>query len=244
MDVLITRRAATCMNSAGFGFSPVLLAHGVSQQDSFLARRYGEPARFANGQLGWSWDGTVDGPLEPEASQDPIATTTEYQRALHGDQFLSQDIKDPSGEFGVSIRVGNGCLGVGVESLFGSKDNYLQFIGALNQAELLARDSYTRLLSDAQFLQRNELWSECMSEAGYIFETIFEPINRDWDGPRPSSHEQAVATRDLECRAESDLEPESIASIEGRIQDGLLEQYQIDLTGYAALATRILSSVN
>ena len=56
-----------------------------------------------------------------------------------------------------------------------------------------------------------------MKRVGKVYRTIFDPPNRDWPDPRPSSIESRTAGHDATCRDEAGATPPQLASIEDQI---------------------------
>lgn len=200
-----------CMKGAGFEYQPEAASLHVQSFGDFLAKRYLSPVRAADGRWGYVFSGRDI--VDPEQPALPPSAAS----AFFGADVGQRELVDSDGNSMGEVRIGNGCLGQAQARVLGSPEEYLSFMSDVALSESILSKSYSLLLSDPEFSKRMASWSTCMKRVGEVYRTIFDPPNRDWPDPRPSSIESRTAGHDAACRDEAGATPPQLASIEDQI---------------------------
>lgn len=231
LEVLQARAIEACMTDRGFDYAaPPASSRSVPDDTSLIRRRYGAPSATAGGITGYGFDREEgDTVIEPVPSGVDAAV---LQQALQGTTVEERTFNDLSGRPLRTSRVGDGCVGQAVVGIFGSADEYFDFVELETRADLLSRDSLVRLWSDERLAPLLAEWSSCLAAAGFDATSPTHMMNRDWPSPRPSPEEELVAKADLQCRAAVAFEDRASA-VESAIQLELLEAYPELLTAIA-----------
>jgi hypothetical protein len=230
MDTLAGPLIKTCMAAKGFTFTPnstVLMS--VQDESAFLRQRYPEP-RQQDGKWGYLFDsgGSAQESQPIEAPPSPSGEVPPgYFEALHGDTIATAVVRDLDGKMVTSNQVGDGCHGQAMATIFGSAQAYLTFFSQLNQLEVIVGSSWGGRHEDPDFVARNRPWAECMKNAGFIYQTILDPQNRDWNSPRPTAGEQQTAAADWQCRQGYHLDGADLLTLEEHALSALLVAHPI-----------------
>jgi hypothetical protein len=227
MDTLAGPLIQSCMAAKGFTFTPnstVLMAE--QDQTAFLMQRYPQP-RLQDGTWGYVFDSAGSTTQEPQAQSNAGEAAPGYFDALQGKTIVRSVVRDVDGKVVTWNQVGNGCYGQAIGKLFGSAQAYVTFFTQLNQLEVFAGDSWSALQTDPDYLVRNQVWAECMKSAGFSYQTISDPWNRDWSSPRPTPEEQHVAAADSQCRQGNHLDGADLLTLEERALGKILVTHPI-----------------
>ena len=246
MDTLAGPLIQRCMAAKGFTFTPnstVLMDE--QDQSAFLLQRYPKP-REQNGIWGYVFeatDQTQSGsePIEPES---PDAGLPGYADALRGQTIATGSVRDLDGQIVSRSTVGDGCVGQAKAAIFGSPQAYIDFVTKLQTLEVTTGTSFNSLRNSPDYLARNQLWSQCMKDAGFGYHTIFDPWNQDWPSPRPTETEQQVAQADSACRQGKGLDGADLNLLEGVVLTDLLREHPIgDYTEFDHQVQALLAGI-
>ncbi len=219
---------AECMTAKGFVYKPHPEAAPEQPALSVAevrAQRYVAPT-VIDGIFGYSFsDDNFDvGNAEPADRGDP-AETEAYAAALYGtSESLSTEIAGIGGGAVGELTVGDGCSGEALTGIFGSLEQYAEYVQLQSIADQIAGIAWSRLMTEQAGADASQEWSDCMAAAGHDYKRPMDVGNRDWAEPRPQAEEQAVAQADHECRVETMVE-QKLAEIDGQYQQELLEDY-------------------
>jgi hypothetical protein len=230
MDTLAGPLIKTCMAAKGFTFTPNSTAlMSVQDESAFLRQRYPEP-RQQDGRWGYVFDSGGSAQESQPIEQPPSSGGEDppgYFEALHGSTIATAVVRDLDGKVVTSNQVGDGCHGQAMAALFGSAQAYLNFFTQLNQLEVITGSSGSAMSDDPEFVARNRRWAECMTNAGFSYQTIFDSQNRDWNSPRPTAGEQQTAAADWRCRQGNQLEGADLFTLEEHALSDLLVAHPI-----------------
>jgi hypothetical protein len=249
MDTLAGPLIRDCMAAQGFTFIPNSTSlMGEQSQSDFLRQRYPEP-RQQDGMWGYEFDSTstVEN-SQPIETPSPDSALPGYFDAIQGTTILTSETRDFDGHLVTQTRVGDGCSGQAMATIFGSPQAYITFFSTLNQLEVTTGSTYYNLRTDPDYVARNQSWSQCMKDAGFDYPTIFDPENRDWPSPRPTPLEQRVAEADSVCLQGRQLARQDLFVLEERALGAVLAEHPLgDLTKFdrqvqALLAGRLPST--
>jgi hypothetical protein len=228
MDTLAGPLIRDCMAAKGFTFIPNSTSLMTEQdQSDFLRQRYPEP-REQDGVWGYLFDTTSTADdSQPTERESPDAGLPGYGEAIQGTTVLTGVARDFDGHLVTQNQVGYGCSGQAMTTIFGSPQAYINFTTTLNQLEVITGSTYYNLRQDPDFVARNQSWSQCMKNAGFDYPTIFDPENRDWPSPRPTTDEQHVAEADSVCRERQHVTGEDLFVLEERALTDVLLAHPI-----------------
>ena len=245
MDTLAGPLIQRCMAAKGFTFTPsstVLM--NVQDQSAFLLQRYPEP-RQLDGIWGYVFETPTSAPdpAEPDNSGPP-GRESDYREALNGNTVATGEVRDLDGNVVTSNQIGDGCYGQSMAAIFGSQQAFIDFFTKLQTLETITGTSYSSLRTSPDFLARNQLWSQCMKNAGFSYRTIFDPWNQDWPSPRPTETEQQAAQADSTCRQGKSLDGANLNLLEGALLSKVLSQYPIgEYTEFAAQIQDLIAGI-
>ena len=164
---------------------------------------------------------------EPQTPPPADEAAPGYFDAMQGHTIARAVVRDIDGKVVTWNQVGDGCYGQSIAKLFGNAQAYVTFFTQLNQLEVITGDSWSAVQTDPEYVARNRRWSECMKSAGFTYQTIFDPWNRDWSSPRPTPEEQQVAAADWQCRQGNQLDGVDLLTLEERALGPLLVAHPI-----------------
>jgi hypothetical protein len=222
LDVLTLRAAKDCMAAKGFDIGTVEGAPvpPVSEQ-RFEMSRYASPHQQA-GIWGYGFNDATSGPTLPE--DGGVA----YQQAFMGAVIESRDVSY-RGQVIATLTVGDGCRGEALASIFGSRTKYLDAIAYYMQVETRSNEAWSSLSSGPTFVQRQTLWSSCMTELGHQYALMFEPHEEPWAPPRPTEAEQHTAEADASCRTRAQLTDADMHALESAALARVLAEQTLPL---------------
>lgn len=196
---LVNRGAVDCMANAGFDYrwqSPPIPEVEVDQ------RRYGLSEMPEDGRPRYA-------PEEPvfSATSPPLPPSDGeregFHQALEGDpsEALTRELQTPFGTLGIVAPAG--CIGQSIESLFGSRDEYVEVQTSFSLVEDWSNESLSWLYAHPDYQSAVNSWAACMSEAGLgNFDSPYEPASLDF---ADDDEEVRTARIDLRCKDESHL---------------------------------------
>jgi hypothetical protein len=159
---------------------------------------------------------------EPNEPETPDSGSPGFADAMRGQTIATGSVHDLNGQIVATTSVGDGCYGQAMSAVFGSPQAYIEFFTKLQKLGVITGASWNALRDTPDYLTRNQLWSQCMKNAGFDYPTTFDPQNRDWPSPRPSHTEQQVAEADSTCRQRRALDGADLYLIEGHALSSLL----------------------
>ena len=221
-------RLGECMTAKGFVYNAnpeAAIEASVLSVAEVRAQRYVAPT-VIDGIFGYAFpDGENDvDNIEPAEPEDQ-AETEAYAAAFYGtSESLTTEVAGIGGSAVGELTVGDGCLGEALTGIFGSLEQYAEYVQVQSVADEIAGNAWSRLVSDQAGADAAHEWSDCMAASGYDYSRPMDVANRDWAEPRPQAEEQAVAKADYECRVETLVE-QRLAEIDGQYQQELLEDY-------------------
>jgi len=240
LDDAITREQINCMADKGLRFEPSVGIEAAAVVDP--RRRYGVFDVASASSLGYLASAQTEvvekSPAEvgfPPGGQELVV----YNLALFGDGPATEEVSVVAGGPTEHVELFGGCIGEASTSVFGTRQNWLDYVATVQALGELDVGSFVALAGSAEFAAINEDWAACMLANDIEnFRTPFDAMNFDWPEPRPGTRERAVAQQDAECKAQTEFLRRA-ASIEAHWQsghpelEGLLlqfEQMRQDLT--------------
>jgi hypothetical protein len=214
MDTLAGPLIKSCMAAKGFTFTPnssTLMSE--QDQSAFLRQRYPEP-RQQDGVWGYLFDSSDSATQDAHTPSADGENSPGYFDAMQGSTIVTAVVRDLDGNMVTSNRVGDGCSGQAMAALFGGPQAFINFFTQLNQLEMITGEAGSALQKDPDYLARNRPWAECMENAGFHYQTIYGPQNRDWNSPRPTREEQQTAAADWQCRQGNHLDGADLLTLE------------------------------
>jgi hypothetical protein len=224
MQVSMGTPIQTCMAEKGFRFAPTAPEGDIVQSDAdFLRRRYASPYEQA-GKWGYIFDtvsSTADnGPIE---TPSPDSDKPGFYEAMTGRVVATSTVTDSSGRESNKSTVGDGCYGQVASAIFGSAQNYLNFIDRINQIETTSAEAWSALaLSEG-----NRGWVACMKQRGFDYPNFLRPHDSEWPSPRPSDEESRIASADAACRGANHLTDNELKRAENDILVTILERHPL-----------------
>ena len=212
----------TCMAAKGFTFTPnstTLMSE--QEQSAFVLRRYPGP-RQQDGKWGYYFDSTDSATEDAQTPSANGEVGPGYFDAMQGKPIAEGVVLGVDGNVVSTNQVGDGCYGQAMAAMFGSEQAYVTFFTQVSQLEMITGQAYSDLHAGSDFLARNQPWAACMKNAGFAYQTIFDPQNRDWNSPRPATEEQQVAAADSQCRQGNHLDGADLLPLEEQILSDLL----------------------
>jgi hypothetical protein len=201
-DSLVTRAVAIetnrCMLLAGFSF-PIPSPSGSEQIPTVEVWEYPNQD-----------DGTADGYVNLAvltSSEQPVEVdvSASYQAVLNG-KVVGEWSADPNKDLlpgaPSSGEIYDGCFPSSLTHVVGDGHPDRAFdldvlSGVLQQIRI---DATAQVFASSEWQAAEAEWRSCMSEAGYSYSTITEPIGTSWPQPRPGRLEKTTATADWECK--------------------------------------------
>ena len=219
METLAGPLIESCMAARGFTFIPTgTVLMGEQDQDAFLLQRYPEP-RQENGMWGYYFEAAESRTSDSETTLPSSLTPPGYIEAMQGKTVLTMDVLDVDGNV---VTVGDGCYGQAMTTIFGSDQAYVTFFAQLSRLEVVTGQAWSALHTDPDYVTLNLTWAACMQNASFDYQTIFDPPNRYWESPRPTTEEQQVAAADWQCRQGNHLDGADLLRLEEQILTDLL----------------------
>jgi hypothetical protein len=225
------------MNGLGFDYTidPPRAIPDLPSEADVVASRYGAPRRNADGELGYT---RMEAPAEiaPEGASSP----DDYARALAGSPVASSKLVGVDGATWADVRVGNGCSGDALVTIFGSIDDFIDFAERRALVDSASSISIEQLVAQAGDLAESRAWATCVRSRGLVFDTPFDAQTMEWQSPRPGNDEQAAAAIDLACRESTGLEG-ALTAEDGTIQSELLAQHTDAVQDLVTIYDEIIS---
>lgn len=225
MEVSMGTLIQTCMAEKGFRFTPTVPEGDLVQSDAdFLRRRYLSPHEQA-GKWGYIFDtvsSTADnGPIE---TPSPDSDKPGFYEAMTGRVVATSTVTDSSGRESNKNTVGDGCYGQVASAIFGSTQNYLNFIDRFNQIENASAKAWSALVLS---IEGNRGWVACMKQSGFDYPNFLRPHDSEWASPRPSEEESRIASADAACRAGNHLTDDELKRAEHDLLAAILERHPL-----------------
>jgi hypothetical protein len=224
MTISIGTLMQTCMAEKGFRFTPTLPeGDGVTSDTVFFQRRYTSPREQA-GRWGYIFDSSIlPTPNEPIEKPSPDSNKPGFTEAITGDVIATSTVTDSSGRVANKNTVRDGCGGQAAAAIFGSAQNYLNFIDRISRVESAGGESWAALLSTPQ----NSGWVACMKQRGFDYANLVRPHDNEWPAPRPTDEESRIASADAACRVANHLSDNDLKMLEHDLLVAILERHPI-----------------
>lgn len=202
----MTKLISECMASKGFDYraaaDPMI---GVGFWDRYV---WSFPSSEQAKTSGYTQPGYRDPQATPP--EEPSRGSPAYVQALDGNVVgeweVPPGITVPAGFF-VGGPILDGCQPTARTSIVGAgdpkaaylNDNYFVFLQDVRNTAI------TEATSRPEFLNAEQRWIACMTQAGYEYSGVVEPLNTPWPNPRPGQREVAVAIADADCKISTEL---------------------------------------
>lgn len=136
----------------------------------------------------------------------PPEGTPEYA-ALYGNIVGTWVNPDAPDGFGVEGDIYDGCLPTAQTRIIGDGDPKAAFrINDYNyRLQGVVFPAIRYVTSSPDFEAAQEVWVQCMSDAGFDVSDLADPAARSWSSPRPSAAEIATATADAACKGSTGI---------------------------------------
>ncbi len=151
--------------------------------------------------------GYLTGAELPSSQQLPAETALPraIEQALYG-EIVGQWETDPDSPICAGSPAGgdiyDGCLPAAQTEILGGGDPSRAF--SLTdfgyRLKSLSSEAEIRVVTSQEWLDREQLWSQCMSEMGFSYIDIRAAVGQVWPTPRPSTRELQTAQADAGCR--------------------------------------------
>jgi hypothetical protein len=235
-----------CMEQAGFDYVPRTRTQSpefeVAEARQTVLQHIGAFDQALASELGY---GLRDYTVSPADGSGPLDDSTEYRRALYGDDADSPtmvDLVDPlSGQKIGQAEVRAGCVGQADDAVYGDANLRVRYSALDISLQQVGSESIRSALADAETQKRMQQWKECMNVAGYEVDDVLDPLNQRWPDP-PGEAEILMATTDVGCKESTSLIDSFLQALARSVSE-LDDQSSAALEEWNELAAGILARI-